>query len=88
MTDGLAAHHRGRPRPGQPSRARPLSRWLRWDNGTISHKYDERVPRGKDELRAGGEGMLGTFHEIFQSAGVEEVEFFLPISAINLNVDM
>ena len=32
--------------------------------------------------------MLGKFHEIFQSAAVEEVEFFLPISAINLNVDM
>jgi hypothetical protein len=67
-----------------------LSSWLRWDNGRISDKHDEGVPRSMKELRDGGEGMLGNFHDVLTSPGVdvEEVEFFLPISAINLNVDM
>jgi len=67
-----------------------LSRWLRWDTGKISDKHDEGVLRSKDELPAGGEEMLATFHEILRSAdaAVVEVEFFLPISVINLNVDM
>jgi hypothetical protein len=67
-----------------------LSRWLRWDNGKISDKHDEGVPRSMEQLRYGGEGMLEKFHEILRcnGAGVVEVEFFLPISAINLDVDM
>jgi hypothetical protein len=66
-----------------------LSRWLHGADGRVSHKRDEGVPRSKEELSAGGEAMLAEFHEIFQSAeaDVVEVEFFLPGSVINLDVD-
>lgn len=103
-SDALAALREPPPDAARPQRVRAalavmdeaphskrryqLSRWLRWDNGRVSDKYDESVPRSIEELQAGGETMLGTFHEIFPAADAVEVEFYLPISAINLNVDM
>jgi hypothetical protein len=67
-----------------------LSRWLRWDDGRITNKHDEDSLRDKKDLRGGGEDLLAQFHEVLRckDAEVAEVEFFLPMSAINLDVDV